>query len=361
MKQNDDLFKQSRLIRQAANEGKTYEEISSSLNLSIQQIKYRISTRYSEKISHSIFQKLENNQKSKKENNSPSNTSNSSINSKISYSAPALVLDTSALDHLNIKDLVLQYASIILTLDVIAEFDRLKKDRGVLGRNIRFLLSESAKDFKSEKYHVVESPKVSTYTDDNLIAFCKEKENTYLCTADNALANKAKAYGIPYLLVNNSLTLPNKEEIPSSEENTTITSYDVEEIEKNLQYVTGDTTLDNVSVEGKFLILTLPDTFKIAYVVMDSKNNIKKPFAKNMISLKVNDKVLIITYKEKYKLCISEYEIVNLREQNHATFLHAHKISNYNNIAKLDYPTSVLQDIRKFALSFPSQSGLQCF
>lgn len=357
MKQNDELFKQSRIIRQLVNKGKTYEEITSDLNLSMQQIKYRITSRYSEKIAHCIFEKLENNAKkrktAKKEKKSSSNTSS------LSFPTPALVMDTSALNYIEIKDFVTHYASIILTLDVIVELDNLKKNRGFLGFNIRFLLSESAKDTKNEKYHVVVGPKVSSYTDDNLIAFCRGKD-VCLCTADNALANKAKAYEIPYLLVSERFSLPTKKNESSvAEENISVTTSNVREVEQNLQDNVGDTTLNNVSVEGKFLVLNLPDTYKIAYAVLDTNNTLKKPFAKEMISLKIDDKVLVFTYKEKYKLCIAEYKIVNLKPQNHATFIGSYKVSNFNDINKLNYPDCVLRDIRKFALSIPNNSNLQ--
>ena len=125
--------------------------------------------------------------------------------------------------------------------------------------------------------------------------------------------------------------------------------------------MSGNTTIDNVQLEGKFLILNIPDTYKIAYAVLDKQQNVKRPFAKNMIKLAIGDTLLIITHKLQNQLCISQFDIVNLQNTNHAHFVSAVKVENQQDINRLPYPSSILRDIRNFALAIPGKDGLKYY
>lgn len=347
----DELHEQSRFIRKAANEGKSYTDIMSTLHLTKAQIKYRLTSRYSERISSTIIHKLEENSRSKTSN------SNRDYSLKIAnsytpvFDESYLVLDTSALNCCNFQQTIGRYAHIILTLDVIQELDKLKKDTGIFGINIRFILSQSANDVEAKKYQVIATQRYSNYTDDNLIHFCKTSKTT-LYTGDHALANKAKAFGVPYILAKREHPLQEKE---------TVSAIDVANLQSSLQSLSGNTTLDNVRLEGKFLILTLPDTYKIAYAVLDKEGNVKKPFAKNMIKLAIGDTLLIITHKLQNQLCISQYDIVNLQNTQHAHFIGAVRVQSQEDINKLAYPQSVLRDIRNFAIATPGKDKLKYY
>ncbi len=347
----DELHEQSRLIRKAANDGHTYTDIMSMFHLTKAQIKYRLTSRYSERIASTVIHKLEENSSSK------TSMSNKACRISITHATSPvfddsyLVLDTSAFNCCHFQQTIDRFSHIILTLDVIQELDKLKKDTTIFGINIRFILSQSAKDVEGKKYLVLPTEKYSSYTDDNLIHFCKATKTT-LYTGDHALANKAKAFQIPYILAKRGDT-------PKEEES--ISATDIADLKSSLQTLHGNTTLDNVCLEGKFLILNIPDTYKIAYAVLDKQGNVKRPFAKNMIKLAIGDTLLIITHKLQNQLCISQYDIVNLQNTNHAHFVHAIRVQNQQDINKLQYPNSVLRDIRNFALAIPGKDGLKYY
>lgn len=343
----DELYEQSRLIRKAANEGKGFADIMSTLHLTKAQIKYRLISRYSERISSTILHKLEENSRSKASSSSRHCSLKVFNPSTPVFDESYLVLDTSALNCCTFQQTIDRYAHIILTLDVVQELDKLKKDTSIFGINVRFILSQSANDVEAKKYQVIATQRYSNYTDDNLIHFCKASKTT-LYTGDHALANKAKAFSVPYILAKREHNLQAKEAVSAN-------------LQSSLQSLSGNTTLDNVRLEGKFLILTIPDTYKIAYAILDKEGNVKKPFAKNMIKLAIGDTLLIITHKLQNQLCISQYDIVNLHNTQHAHFIGAVRVQSQEDINKLTYPQSVLRDICNFAIATPGKDKLKYY
>ncbi|MCI8384199.1 MAG: hypothetical protein HFJ33_04980, partial [Clostridia bacterium] len=193
MARNDKLYEESRIIRKAVNEGKTTTEIMKMLSLSANQIKYRVETRYSEGIAKSIFNRLDKNdgkviEKTKKKRNKDK----------------SLVVDTCSLGKNGAFDFIMSHSSVILILDVIRELEKRKSANGILGRNVRQLLAESARDKEGKKIKVEIAENISNYTDEKLLNFCKGKD-VILYTADNAMATMARAYGIEYIIAEDIL------------------------------------------------------------------------------------------------------------------------------------------------------------
>lgn len=367
MIRNDKLFEESRIIRRAAKEGKTTIELMEMLSLSVAQIKYRVETRYSAGIARNILNKLEENDGKVKENTQK--VVKKSTNK-------SLVVDTSALGKHGAFEFIMTYSSVILTLEVVKELEKRKSSSGILGRNIRKLLAESAKDTKGRKFKIEITKAISNYTDENLLNFCKGKD-VILYTADNAMATMARAYEIEYLLAEDILNeeieisdMPKQteenvvEEIAMQEtvteelaEEEELTGKDIKQLLQDIQsnFIVGQieddkkTNVSNVSIVGKNLFLTLPLTYKIAYVVLQ-KEVVKKPIVGNTIKLEKSDVILVMTYSEERHngLCIARYEIIDIQPENHAIYLGADKISNMNQIESLDLPKEAKREIRNY-------------
>lgn len=344
MARNDKLYEESRIIRKAVNEGKTTTEIMQMLSLSANQIKYRVETRYSEGIAKSIFNRLDKNdgkviEKTKKKRN----------NDK------SLVVDTCSLGKNGAFDFIMSHSSVILILDVIRELEKHKSANGILGKNIRQLLAESAKDKEGKKIKVEIAEKISNYTDENLLNFCKGKD-VILYTADNAMATMARAYGIEYIIAEDVLAEQEETETEETETEETETQLDIQKLLQNMRSNSimkqkmeiGNTTISNVSIWGKKLTLTIPQTYKIGYIVL-SEEKVKHPIAGNIIYLEKGDIVLVMTYKLKHNgLCVARYEITDIQSENHSIYLGDNKISHINQIEALDLPKEAKREVRNY-------------
>ncbi len=368
MTRSDRLYEESRFIRKAANEGKTTIEIMKMLSLSVAQIKYRVETRYSAGIARSILNKLEKNDGKGREKE----------NKVVKKSTKkSLVVDTSALGKKGAFEFIMTYSSVILIVDVVRELEKRKTSAGVLGRNVRKLLAESAKDNDGKKFKIEIAKVVSNYTDENLLNFCKGKD-VILYTADNAMATMARAYEIEYVLAEDAqqedeelediTTVETEieeaeiwETVAKETEETKIeelvTSKDIKHLLQDIQsnFIVGQieedkkSSVSNVSVVGKNLVLTLPLTYKIAYIVLQ-KEVVKKPLVGNTIKLEKSDVILVMTYSEvKHNgLCIARYEITDIRPENHAIYLGANKISDANQIELLHFSKEAKREIRNY-------------
>ncbi len=364
MARNDKLYEESRIIRKAVNEGKTTTEIMQMLSLSANQIRYRVETRYSEGVAKKIIQLLNKNdgkvtEKAKKKWNNKR----------------SLVVDTSSLGRKGAFDFIMSHSSVILLLDVVKELEKFKVSKGILGMNVRHLLAESARDKEGKKIKVEIAENISNYTDENLLNFCKGKD-VILYTADNAMATMARAYGIEYIIAENVLAEQEETETKETEtketeteetetEETETKETETEEVETQLDIASllqnmrsnsiidqemkvGDTTISNVSILGKKLILTIPETYKIRYIVL-SEEKVKHPTVGNSIYLERGNIVLIMTYKLKHNgLCVARYEITKIQSENHAIYLGDNKISNSNQIEALDLPKEAKREVRNY-------------
>ncbi len=384
MTKNDRLHQESRFIRKAVQEGNTTAQIMQMLSLTERQIKYRIKTRYSEGIANKILKDLAKNDGKEKAE---------TIEKK--GSSKSLVVDTSSLGRKGALEFITEYPRVILLDITVEEMDRKKADQGIFGKNIRSLLSAIARD-KEGKYEVKVAKRVSKHVDKNVLDFCKAKE-VILYTADNAMATLAKAYNIEYVIAEDVEVGKEKENIQEQEEKeievkdtatarteerevnqTTngIVKSEIleteEELEKNkeLQSLTDKdvkqlvdsmrlnaiitksekiVTLDNVSKIGKDLVLMMPNTNKILYVVLSEENVKEEIPGCNMIRLERGDLVFVITYKLKHGgLCIARYEITDIKSEEHAIFLGSNKMNETEEIKSLNLPEKAKNKIYNY-------------
>ena len=108
-------------------------------------------------------------------------------------------------------------------------------------------------------------------------------------------------------------------------------------------------TLDNVSKIGKDLVLMMPNTNKILYVVLSEENVKEEIPGCNMIRLERGDLVFVITYKLKHGgLCIARYEITDIKSEEHAIFLGSNKMNETEEIKSLNLPEKAKNKIYNY-------------
>lgn len=337
MATTEELKKQSREIRKLVEAGKTIEEIAVACSLTKSQVKYRVRTKYGSKIAEKILIQLQENE----ENNAIQDTQ------EISTQEMAIVVDTCSLKHENSLEVIQRYNKVILTTDVIRELDNLKETEDITLRvNARKLLKQCVEDPKGERFVVEVSEKVSRYTDENLLQYCKGK-NVVLYTSDYVLASLAKGYGISYLL-------GDEEEKRSKEEKKIVQHIPITDTRQLTEMIRRNTinmpqdrmnSIDNVELLDGELVLTIPDTCRINYIVLE-KNKIKIPNANHQISLNIESIVFVLTYKAIHRgLCVSAYQIYDIKQAGYATFMGAYKPNCVEEIQALKLPTSVIKKI----------------
>lgn len=331
MATTEEVYKQSRKIRKLVEEGKTIKEIAKQLSLTKAKILYRIESKYSTKVATQILQKLkENEEEFLSEEKKSTQTSET-----------ALVIDSCALKHANAFEVIQRFSKVILITDVIKELDRLKEaSDNVLRNNVKRLLRECAQKENSQQFIVEVSERVSGYTDENLIQYCKGK-NVVLYTSDYALASLAKGYKIDYLL---------GEEEEQKEIHTAIVKEAINTISRknNVSLEGRIHALDNAElVEGK-LILTIPDTDRICYIVL-TKNELQIPDKNGKIKLEVDSSIFVLTYKLKHNgLCISNYRVLDIKEQDNVEFIRAYKPKTIEQIKQLDLPSIGIKKVIEY-------------
>lgn len=388
MPRNDKLYEESRIIRKAVQEGKTTSEIMQMLSLTSAQIKYRIETRYTDKIASGIIKALEQNDKGihiKEEiqkTEFPQHTE--SVRRTDTDVINTIVVDTCSLKCNGSFEFVMSYETVILLVDIVKQMNNHKADDGIFGRNIRALLRESAEDQAESKIKIRTAGEETDSTDSKLLSFCKEKD-VVLYTADNALATIARYFDIKYILAKDfdknesenttkqpgkATTVKDKEE-KSNDENSSSNSVkeekceailpifkqkDVEELKKQMQensITKGKTeisrnTINNVSMLGKFLTLIVPETHRINYQVI-SGNELKHPVSSNMVNLKIGDVIVVSTYKRNEKfLSINRYEIIDIADKDHARYLGTDRVKEDNQIEKLDLPYEAKRELKRY-------------
>lgn len=407
--EKDELYMQSRKIKDLANKGKTRKQICEELSISSIQLRYRIETRFNEKTAKKILNQIIENGNRKKTRKSQ-NVKGRGKKQSFEYSKKILVVDTSAFKKRGSIEFMMQFNKIILLLDVLDEMDRYKEKGGVFGANIKRFLRESAADVSGEKIEVHINEKIDSYTDKNIINYCIGKENVVLYTADNALANRAKAYHIEYIMAEDNeqlnrcqetksqnidneeeteesknscekleeepITLENeadretekeidieaKEELIETENVEVNTSEIVKNIYSNFVKENSNESIEvsveltkvnvsNVHMVGKNLCLELPDTTRIRYIVIGKDDKEKKPLIGTaMIKLEIGDKILVMVYKpQKYQgLGITMFEITDLRENEHAVYQEFHCVNEIEEIERLRWQREVKNTIRNY-------------
>lgn len=364
MPRNDKLYEESRIIRKAANEGKTTSEIMQMLSLTSAQIKYRVETRYTEKVAGSIIKRLDENDKgirAKEEAQKTTASQNAEefSQSKLNTDAElnnAIVVDTCALKYKGAFEFIMSYETVILLVDIVKQLDNHKDDAGIFGRNIRALLKESAEDQEEKKIKITTAGEPGDSADSKLLAFCKGK-NLVLYTADNGLATLAKWFKIKYILAKDldKTESSNKEE-KCEDLQADLKQIDLAELKKQMQEnsITAKQTavskcsIKNVSLLGKFLSLTIPETSKIKYLVI-AGDKVKYPVCSNIIHLNKGDNVVIATYKLAMEsLSISRYEITDVLPEEHAIYLGTDKVKEAWQIEKLDLPNEAKRELKSY-------------
>lgn len=335
-----ELNKQAKKIYQLLNEGKGLPEIAQKLALTQNQVKYRLKTKYSREVYEQLLGKIKENGKTEKEE----------AKSKVQ---PSIVIDTCALKHETAWEVIQRYPKVILIADVIRELDKLKNATdSILKHNVKRILKECAEDEKEERYKVEINERVSNYTDENLLAYCKGK-NVVLYTSDNTLACLARGYGISYLLGEKM----EKEILQAKrrlEETKIASSIDTEKLSERIRLNSSLMEnkriyeLDNVEYRHEGLFLTIPDTNKIGYIVL-SNNEIIEINNDQEIKLEIENILFILTYKAKHNgLCVSIYRIVDIKEENYSTFIKAYKPNTIEEIRQIEVPKVVQNKIIEY-------------
>lgn len=391
MPRNDKLYEESRIIRRAVNEGKTTSEIMQMLSLTSTQIKYRVETRYTEKIANKIMKLLEANDKGKRkrdkeevENQQVEKTNGRQLHTATEFNN-AIVVDTCALKCIGSFEFIMSYETVILLVDIVKQLDNHKGDEGIFGKNIRSLLRASAEDQEETKIKIRNAGETSDSTDSKLLAFCKGK-NVVLYTADNGLATIARYFDIKYILAkdldeNRAVDVTKslderplkrgiEEELStkSNEANSlkqccedkkvdvtpiALEQADITELKRQMQEnsITKNqtkSTISNVAILGKFLTLTIPETYKINYHVI-SGNEVKCPLGSNIINLKIGDIIVVSTYKQDKKfLNINRYEITDIADKEHAIYLGTDRVKDNTQIERLDLPREVKIGLKSY-------------
>lgn len=237
----------------------------------------------------------------------------------------ALVVDTSVFGVKGSADVILNYEKVILLTQTIREMDKRKKMLTTLGYNIRIIMKESARDYKSKQFIVVDWPE-KDYTDETIIDYCKDKD-VILYVADFGLANLAKGYNIEYILAEDD-------------------SDSMEVQEDNIPL----THLANTTMSGDNLILQLPDSMKIDMLVLDANMEEKHPNSgATYITLQKGDLVVVSTYKAwDHRMSVAEYEVRKLCSDDNAVYLKSKNIYKKDEIADLDYPEDIKAKIRSY-------------
>lgn len=329
---NDKLFEENREIRKLANNGLTIEEVGAELYLTKPQIK----PPHFKSICFSILKKLFGNKESCK-NLATDISKEASIpldNSSV------IVIDTSALHDIYFFETLSKYEKVLIPTHVILQLDSQKKAPGIYGKNIRTLAKLNIQDTTSKRYESVPTldldSNLHTYneeTDLTLIRLCKDTNYT-LYTGDYFLAGLAKAYFISYILVKKYDKL-----LPPSA-NTTVEETcfmpDVNKLHSSIgSSLIEFRTISNVSLLGKFLVLNLPNSQNIDYIVCDEKRSVKHPEFGNFIKLHIDDLVYVITFPPYCLIQLINFQIVSITETNHAEYVKTYKIKDLDDFSNL--------------------------
>ena len=277
----------------------------------------------------------------------------------------ALVIDACFLMAINAIILIESYSRVIVLRVTFDEIDRKKTQI----ENARILLSKISHDRKDNQIQIANwyCKNKYVYVDNSIIDFCKNK-NVILFTGDYGLASRAKGYNIEYILtdeVNNELeSITEKEKLKKEaqeeiKENEVYISADVEDLkrkiglnsfaETNEAKETHNQTIRNASMVGKDLILKIPNTNNIKYIVIKD-GNIKKAIANgNMIKLQKEDIVIILTYKyfEKY-LQLLAFRVTEIKNNEHAEFVGKKKLKCFKDIEELEISEEIKREIRNY-------------
>jgi len=366
MPRNDKLYEESRIIRKAANEGRTTIEIMQTLSLTAAQIRYRVETRYTDAIARKIIKQLEGNDKGVYVEEETEHTEelkqSSSTDNQLNN---AIVVDTSALKCKGAFQFIMNYKNVILLVDIVKQMNNHKNDEGIFGENIRKLLKESAKDQEGIKIKVTTAGKDGDSAISKLLAYCKDK-NVVLYTADDGLATIARYFKIKYILAKdiedtefNSVAEVSKEVLTDGAvnkiSNEEAEQIDLDALKRQMQLNSMDTkqtvipkvTISNVFLLGKLLTLIIPRTDRIKYVVI-SGGNVKYPIS-SIIHLEKGEEVIIAVYKKDIEaLSVSKYEITDILEEKHALYLGTKRVKEVNQIESLDLPREAKRELKNY-------------
>lgn len=182
------------------------------------------------------------------------------------------------------------------------------------------------------------------------------------------MASRAKGYNIEYILtdeVNSELKSLAKKEKLRREEQESIkqsedsVSVDAEDLkrkieqnsfpEKNEMKEMHNRTIRNASMVGKDLMLIIPNTNKIKYIVIKD-GNLKRAIANcNMIKLEKEDIVIILTYKssERY-LQMLAFRVTQIKDNEHAEYVGSRRIYCFKDIERLEISEEIKRETRNY-------------
>lgn len=304
----DKLHEESRNIRKLIDSGKTIEEICEEMQLTKAQIEYRIRTRYSKGIATKILKTLKQNEEKKCVD----------TEEVLNNESKLLVFDTSALNAIDFFSVISEY-DIILTDIVRKEMEKYKREKNVFGANIRKLFKKIAEDVDGRILTAIIDGIKEDGNDEKIVAYCK-RVNATLYTSDNSQASYAKIQQVPYILAN-----------------------------RDEKVRIGTHALDRVKLQNKSLILEIPNSNRVHYIVIRDGKKLDLNYT-TKVELKKEDIILILTYKKKMDgLGISQYTIENITQEDHASFNHCYRgVNSKQEIEILDFGSDVKREIENF-------------
>lgn len=285
----------------------------------------------------------------------------------------ALVIDTSCLKARNAIKLIESYSKVIVLRETIDEIDKKKtqiekalKKETIFTINARILLSKISHDRENNEIQIANwyCKNKYGYVDNSIIDFCKDK-NVIIFTGDHGLASRAKGNNIEYILtdeVNSELESFSKQEklkreeqeaIKQSEDDVRVNVEDLKrEIEQNSfseKKEMHNRTIRNVKMVGKELMLIIPNTNNIKYIVVKDSNVKKATINGNMIKLNQADIVIILTYKFSGRyLQLLAFRVTQIKDKEHAEYVGSKKIHCFEDIEELKASEEIKRETRNY-------------
>lgn len=241
-----------------------------------------------------------------------------------------IILDTSALNCDKAMTIIDKADKVILLTGIIREMDNYKLRRDKFGDHIRKVSLLSRKDEKSEKFVCISKYNSCSYQDDNILWYCRKHKGVKILTRDNNLCNLAKAFGIPYIYVEDEPISKPSNDMQKCKKNNNSFKPNIQKQQQNhgIYLVSNEIHLvPNNNCDSEIKLVRNNQ-------LMDSKD------------YQVGDHIFLFRYyKKKRYLKLQEYEIVKEAEKATVNLIDEAKVYCMNEI----YTLGILEELQEAA------------